>query len=194
MTTSITRSTNLPVAASQTTLVSIRRKRRRSRSWNQSSTFVFVLKVLLAVRFMDMVPFIALLSMASTFVAALVPSSSILCNHQHLRASFLSLHLFHESDTTEPAVSLSTPSQKVETLLPPSLEDDDVSIKSRSLTKTNSPQSNLKKTGFDIDTAVFCAGLAFDSYVEPSSNSSRWERGVSRDQKDDDDWRLISSK
>lgn len=32
--------------------------------------------------------------------------------------------------------------------------------------------------GFDIDTALFCAGLAFDSYVEPPSNSSRWERGV----------------
>jgi hypothetical protein len=32
---------------------------------------------------------------------------------------------------------------------------------------------------FDIDTALFCAGLAFDSYVEPPANSSRWERGVS---------------
>jgi hypothetical protein len=32
---------------------------------------------------------------------------------------------------------------------------------------------------FDINTALFCAGLAFDSYVEPPPDSSRWERGVS---------------
>jgi hypothetical protein len=31
---------------------------------------------------------------------------------------------------------------------------------------------------FDLETALFCSGLAFDSYVEPPSNSSRWERGV----------------
>lgn len=33
--------------------------------------------------------------------------------------------------------------------------------------------------GFDTDTALFCAGLAFDAYVEPPADSSRWERGVS---------------
>ena len=31
---------------------------------------------------------------------------------------------------------------------------------------------------FDLETALFCSGLAFDSYVEPPENSSRWERGV----------------
>ena len=31
---------------------------------------------------------------------------------------------------------------------------------------------------FDIETALFCAGLAFDAYVEPPPDSSRWERGV----------------
>ncbi|CAJ1957889.1 unnamed protein product [Cylindrotheca closterium] len=31
--------------------------------------------------------------------------------------------------------------------------------------------------GFDTDTALFCAGLAFDAYVEPPADSSRWERG-----------------
>jgi hypothetical protein len=35
------------------------------------------------------------------------------------------------------------------------------------------------KDKFDLETALFCSGLAFDSYVEPPSNSSRWERGVS---------------
>lgn len=35
------------------------------------------------------------------------------------------------------------------------------------------------KPGFDTETALFCAGLAFDAYVEPPANSSRWERGVS---------------
>lgn len=32
---------------------------------------------------------------------------------------------------------------------------------------------------FDMETALFCSGLAFDSYIEPAPNSSRWERGVS---------------
>jgi hypothetical protein len=30
---------------------------------------------------------------------------------------------------------------------------------------------------FDMNAALFCAGLAFDAYVEPPSNSSRWEKG-----------------
>jgi Lipase (class 3) len=33
------------------------------------------------------------------------------------------------------------------------------------------------KSKFDLETALYCSGLAFDSYVEPPSNSSRWERG-----------------
>lgn len=40
-------------------------------------------------------------------------------------------------------------------------------------TETTSTTNKL----FDIDTALFCAGLAFDSYVEPDPDSSRWERG-----------------
>ena len=32
---------------------------------------------------------------------------------------------------------------------------------------------------FDLDTALFCGGLAFDAYVEPPADSSRWEKGVS---------------
>lgn len=31
--------------------------------------------------------------------------------------------------------------------------------------------------GFDLNTALFCGGLAFDAYLEPPANSSRWERG-----------------
>jgi hypothetical protein len=36
----------------------------------------------------------------------------------------------------------------------------------------------IKLDGFDLDTALFCGGLAFDTYTEPAQNSSRWERGV----------------
>jgi Lipase (class 3) len=32
---------------------------------------------------------------------------------------------------------------------------------------------------FDMRKALFCAGVAFDAYVEPPSNSSRWEKGSS---------------
>lgn len=41
------------------------------------------------------------------------------------------------------------------------------------------PQSKqfLMNGKFDLSTALFCGGLAFDAYVEPAQNSSRWERG-----------------
>ena len=41
-------------------------------------------------------------------------------------------------------------------------------------------QASSSDAEFDVDTALFCAGLAFDAYVEPDPDSSRWERGVSR--------------
>jgi Lipase (class 3) len=34
-----------------------------------------------------------------------------------------------------------------------------------------------RRSKFDMGKALFCAGLAFDAYVEPPSNSSRWEKG-----------------
>lgn len=42
-----------------------------------------------------------------------------------------------------------------------------------------STSSSSSSPEFDLDTALFCGGLAFDAYVEPPANSSRWERGVS---------------
>ena len=36
---------------------------------------------------------------------------------------------------------------------------------------------NRNKGKFNLETALFCGGLAFDAYVEPPQNSSRWERG-----------------
>lgn len=36
---------------------------------------------------------------------------------------------------------------------------------------------STRKSKFDMNAALFCAGLAFDAYVEPPSNSSRWEKG-----------------
>ena len=41
------------------------------------------------------------------------------------------------------------------------------------------PTTNKAGKGFDLDTALFCGGLAFDAYVEPPQDSSRWEKGVS---------------
>jgi len=37
--------------------------------------------------------------------------------------------------------------------------------------------SSSSESTFDVDLALFCAGLAFDSYAEPDPDSSRWERG-----------------
>jgi hypothetical protein len=129
---------------------------------------------------MDLLAFLTLSVPSTTSVAALIPSASTFFNRQHSKASFPSLNLFHESDTVEQAVSLSTPSQELGNLLPTSMDDNDDTV-SLDLKRKKSPNTNdynIKKTGFDIDTTLFCAGLAFDSYVEPPSNSSRWERGV----------------
>lgn len=50
-----------------------------------------------------------------------------------------------------------------------------------SITCLQSTASDItaNKNTFDVDKALFCAGLAFDAYVEPDPDSSRWERGVS---------------
>eukprot|EP00538_Stauroneis_constricta_P013941 CAMPEP_0119568144 /NCGR_PEP_ID=MMETSP1352-20130426/38021_1 /TAXON_ID=265584 /ORGANISM="Stauroneis constricta, Strain CCMP1120" /LENGTH=130 /DNA_ID=CAMNT_0007617491 /DNA_START=107 /DNA_END=496 /DNA_ORIENTATION=- len=52
-------------------------------------------------------------------------------------------------------------------------EMNDLNTPSSSSTRLHS--SN--KDEFDLDTALFCAGLAFDAYTEPPPDSSRWERG-----------------
>lgn len=36
-----------------------------------------------------------------------------------------------------------------------------------------------KNGDFDLTTALFCGGLAFDAYSEPDKNSPRWEKGSS---------------
>ena len=43
--------------------------------------------------------------------------------------------------------------------------------------KSNSQQPRVSP--FSLSTALFLAGLAFDTYVEPPPSSSRWERGSS---------------
>jgi len=53
---------------------------------------------------------------------------------------------------------------------------------STAMAATSSEDTAIETTSgnegkFDVDTALFCAGLAFDSYVEPDPDSSRWERG-----------------
>ena len=41
------------------------------------------------------------------------------------------------------------------------------------------PPPSQNNQPFDLTTALFCGGLAFDAYAEPPINSSRWERGPS---------------
>ena len=53
-------------------------------------------------------------------------------------------------------------------------------LQATSTSDAASDTNDNAKTWFDVDTALFCAGLAFDAYVEPDPDSSRWERGVSR--------------
>ncbi|GKY91437.1 hypothetical protein MPSEU_000116000 [Mayamaea pseudoterrestris] len=46
-----------------------------------------------------------------------------------------------------------------------------------SIFSSDQPISNNNMNTFDLSTALLCAGLAFDAYVEPPANSTRWERG-----------------
>lgn len=47
-----------------------------------------------------------------------------------------------------------------------------------SSSSSSSPLTRSKRGNcFDLDVALYCAGLAFDAYVEPPPESSRWERG-----------------
>ena len=59
-------------------------------------------------------------------------------------------------------------------------EVDAANVTSSIVNNDNNNNNNNNKDSirkFDILTALFCGGLAFDSYVEPPANSSRWERG-----------------
>jgi Lipase (class 3) len=49
-------------------------------------------------------------------------------------------------------------------------------VERRELTSSSLWATN-NRIDFDVSTAVLCGGLAFDVYVEPAANSSRWERG-----------------
>lgn len=52
------------------------------------------------------------------------------------------------------------------------------STSTNTATSTTSTKKNKNKENkFSLATALFCGGLAFDTYVEPPSNSSRWEKG-----------------
>jgi len=50
-------------------------------------------------------------------------------------------------------------------------EEEQAALSSQ-ISKKFSMQGN-----FDLSTALFCGGLAFDAYVEPPPNSARWEKG-----------------
>ena len=45
------------------------------------------------------------------------------------------------------------------------------------LVEDSDTKVSTRKSKFDMHKALFCAGLAFDAYIEPPANSSRWERG-----------------
>jgi len=55
--------------------------------------------------------------------------------------------------------------------------DTDIAETDMSNSKPSSIQSKQYNQTFDLTTALFCGGLAFDAYAEPPANSTRWERG-----------------
>jgi hypothetical protein len=71
--------------------------------------------------------------------------------------------------------ALSLPKGLKEALAP--MENNEDASQGSLFPETLAPSSSTKSARFDIGAALFCAGLAFDAYVEPASNSSRWEKG-----------------
>jgi len=53
----------------------------------------------------------------------------------------------------------------------------DNSSASKPYSEPLSRPTKKQSSSFNLSTAVLCGGLAFDAYVEPAPNSSRWERG-----------------
>ena len=95
------------------------------------------------------------------------PGPSVVEFHQH----FFHQSLFHEESGS--AIPLqSTTNDDIATD-----SDSADNMESKPFSSKPSPSLRSKFGGFDLSTALFCGGLAFDAYVEPPSNSSRWEKG-----------------
>ena len=71
-----------------------------------------------------------------------------------------------------------TLARKIPALAPSKYQLQASSDKEQNPENESSPNSSTNTRSFDLETALFAAGLAFDSYLEPEENSSRWERGV----------------
>lgn len=71
--------------------------------------------------------------------------------------------------TITPSTTTSTRSWKINASS--SIDDDSLESKQINHHEGNGP--------FDLSTALFCGGLAFDAYASPPEDSSRWERGSS---------------
>jgi hypothetical protein len=85
--------------------------------------------------------------------------------HAHRRSSSQQHQITHRTRTTTPPQPTTTTSTRSSTKQWASNMLEDIKV------------DNENK--FDLETALFCGGLAFDAYTEPPANSSRWERGVS---------------
>lgn len=73
----------------------------------------------------------------------------------------------------------SSENERLDNLLPnpPPLAEEQKSLPQQQQSSSPCLHRNDNKQLFDVGTALFCAGLAFDTYVEPPANSTRWERG-----------------
>jgi predicted lipase len=111
-----------------------------------------------------------ILSHDSTTVSAFCPKVSILASksttHLHRHGIPASARTVFSGRTANTLLALKE--SPIETT------DDDSSTASSNTTISDTKKS---KTKFSLATALFCGGLAFDTYVEPPSNSSRWEKG-----------------
>jgi hypothetical protein len=116
---------------------------------------------------MVMVTCVSLLQQATALVPFSVPQQSSLSRTRPRPGSLVTSTLWSATEDTMAQAAKALE----ETLQSSSTQAVTSSIKRVSRTKPGNR--------FDVNTALFCAGLAFDSYVEPPSNSSRWERGVS---------------
>jgi hypothetical protein len=98
------------------------------------------------------------------------------CHHTtiHPTLSFLSSKS-SESSSSSSSLPKST---SVSEVTPPIMTND---IQKKESLSIGSISSNVRKKDakFDLSLALLCSGLAFDAYVEPDKNSSRWERGSS---------------
>ena len=130
--------------------------------------------LLTATTFGIVVPFATAFTSTSSPTAAatatVAASASLCTRHPLIR--------HHRRDALCTLYETLLPTEEQSSVLPKTTAVTSRTVSNNNTTSTKNSSNNTTSTNkFDLATALFCAGLAFDAYQAPPANSSRWEKG-----------------